>query len=504
MPDISKLSLKALRDQILAGTREVTFRTDDGSLTQMVYIPRFRIPAGLWEGGSFPPTDLNLGGFFIDKYECSHRDATSTSRGVGSDPTVAPDSPADVAVSLPGRVPWTDITFPNAKQACANRKINGVRCHLVTMREWFAVVALIKLLGHDIRGNNSWGRDERDADVFENYGVPDPVRPGYSGHAVARVLTGSGPTSWFHNGQANGIADLVGNVWEWVDFTINDSVYTHVKRALINDADGITATDTAIVIDNIEAIQDWPAANGLVYIEAVTGYPGEYIRYGSIVNNGDGTATLSSCTRGLMGTTAGAHPDNTPLQQRSDYCLVPGGAKGTLGAAIDAAAAAISVTDVLLGPGGAALAVGDTLQVETEQMQITAVNQDGTYTVTRGANGSTAAAHAAGVAVVKLSPQMGNYNAASTDPSWGAYQFNYMTALRTEPDLLPLGIPRAASGSTGEYKDGFWARWVGQRAALRGGNWADGATARSGFALYLGTPPSYVGSGFGFRAALSL
>ena len=48
---IKHLSLKALREQINAQTREVHFLTDDGAITQMVYIPKFTVPAGLFEGG---------------------------------------------------------------------------------------------------------------------------------------------------------------------------------------------------------------------------------------------------------------------------------------------------------------------------------------------------------------------------------------------------------------------------------------------------------------------
>lgn len=33
---------------------------------------------------------------------------------------------------------------------------------------------------------------------------------------TARVLTGTGPVTWSHNGQMDGIYDMNGNVWEWV------------------------------------------------------------------------------------------------------------------------------------------------------------------------------------------------------------------------------------------------------------------------------------------------
>ncbi|MGB9826695.1 MAG: hypothetical protein ACPLRU_08480, partial [Desulfofundulus sp.] len=170
MANVSKLSLAALRDRIAAGTREVDVVHNskaDGTgtmvVSKMIYIPKFRIPAGLWDNRTFPPQDLKLGGFLIDKYPCSQPDATNSSRG-----STSPNSPGQVAaVSQQGVVPWTDINWGNAKIACANRKINGRSCHLVTMKEWATICFLIKLLGHDIRGNNNWGRDYRDPDSWE-------------------------------------------------------------------------------------------------------------------------------------------------------------------------------------------------------------------------------------------------------------------------------------------------------------------------------------------------
>lgn len=86
--NVSKLSLASLRDRIAAGTREVDVvhnSKGDGTgttvVSKMVYVPRFRIPAGLWDGGAFPAQDLKLGGFLIDKYACSHPNATNTSMG---------------------------------------------------------------------------------------------------------------------------------------------------------------------------------------------------------------------------------------------------------------------------------------------------------------------------------------------------------------------------------------------------------------------------------------
>ncbi|WP_027364032.1 hypothetical protein [Desulfotruncus alcoholivorax] len=506
------ISLQELRDQIMSGTREQVFlhnsKSDGSGVTvasHMVYVPKFRVPTGIWESGNFPPKDLMLGGFWFDKYQCSQPDATSLSRG-----TTGANAPGLVAAaSRAGVVPWTDIDWNNAKTACANRVINGRACHLVTMREWAAVCFLIKLLGHDIRGNNFWGRDYRDPDSYEYYGVTDPILASYNASyskACSRVLTGSGPVTWAHNGMANGIFDIVGNVFEWVDFLINAGVYQHQKQALLNDADGITAADSAIVIDNIQDIDSWPAANGLILIKAEGVNTDEYIIYGNMVKNGDGSATLTGCLRGQNGTAASAHADNATIIQLTDYCIIPGGYSAKINGVGLNNTDAVSTFDyesLVLGPGAANPAVNDVLQIENEQVTVTAVNGT-SLTVTRGSNGSTIAAHADGVAIAKLSPQMSN-NSPSSTGDYGASQSASFLTLRTETNLVGMGLPATvSSGGSEEYKDIFYTSIYGQRAAHRGGNWSNGSGARSGFALYLYFLPSSTSLSVGFRAALSL
>jgi hypothetical protein len=515
MANVSKLSLAALRDRIAAGTREVRVvhnsKADGTGVTvvsDMIYIPKFRVPAGIWDGGAFPPQDLLLGGFLIDKYPCSQPDATSTSRG-----STSPNSPGLVAaVSRQGVVPWTEIDQNNSKVACANRIINGRQCHLVTMKEAATIAFLIKLLGHDIRGNNSWGRDYRDPDLWEYYGVADPTVASYTqqyspNRQYSRCLTGTGPLSWSHNGMANGVFDWVGNIWEWVDFVIDCGRYRAILTAAISDADGITATDTAIVIGNVQNPELWPASNGLVLIKAEGTNTDEYVIYGSFVDNGNGTYTLTGCQRGQLGTSASAHSNGAVVQRIVDYCVIPGGwtakvADGGLNNTTNPAT--FTISDLVLGPGCAGVAVGDVLQCENEQLTITAVSGN-TITASRGANGSTVAAHAQGVGIAKISPQMSNNDAASTDTTYGAWQFGKFLTMRTEAELAALALPATVnSAGNEEWKDGFWARWKGPRAALRGGYWGHGSNARAGFALGLFYPPSIVLIGVGFRAALSL
>ncbi|HKM25208.1 MAG TPA: hypothetical protein VJY40_06175, partial [Corynebacterium sp.] len=85
--------------------------------------------------------------------------------------------------------------------------------------EWMSLYAwaYMNLYRHGLgwpKGNTDWGKHNSDPRERVYEGLPDPVRPGDNGNAIARTLTGSGPLSWSLNGKESGIWDLVGNCWE--------------------------------------------------------------------------------------------------------------------------------------------------------------------------------------------------------------------------------------------------------------------------------------------------
>ncbi|PZM65725.1 hypothetical protein [Paenibacillus dendritiformis] len=493
---MSGLSLAQLRDQILAGTRERHFIHGDvtGTPTKqvvstMVYIPKFKT-AGL------PQPELNgleLGGFWVDKYQCSHPNATSTTRGTGT-----PNSPGTaIAVSQAGVVPWTDIDWNNAKIACENRFVDGGQCHLMTPKEWAAIAYLSWLLNPDLKGNTNYGRDHRDANSWENFGIKDPLAPTPpTGQIMTRVLTGTGPSTWSHNGQANGVFDIVGNVWEWVDLLIEDGVYAHAKTAKINDADGITAADSTIALKNIE-YPAWPAS-GVVTIGT------EDIKYTSFLDNGDGTGALIGCTRGYNGTTAASAANNAVVTLKLRYCIAPpGGAAAKLTANITAAQTTIPYKyhDNYVGPE---LPNSGTIQIDNEQITYTGKTATELTGCTRGANGTTAAAANAGKGFATVDLNF-NYNVTATG-DYGQYGQAKLNALSIDPELKYLALPASvSSGGNSGYKNmhGYWWRAYKQRAALRGGDWDDGSNAGA-FALHLSVLPSSASSDIGFRACKSI
>lgn len=112
-------------------------------------------------------------------------------------------------LSFPGAVPQVSANFDTFRTWAAN---NGPGWHIMTNAEWAAIALWCWKNGTMPRGNNNWGRD-----VGSTWETARRVDGGAPGDATGngRHYTGSGPASWRHNGQANGIADLNGNVWEW-------------------------------------------------------------------------------------------------------------------------------------------------------------------------------------------------------------------------------------------------------------------------------------------------
>lgn len=103
----------------------------------------------------------------------------------------------DRAYSLPFADPRAFINMDEAIAAC---RVKGPKWHLLTVPEWNYI---IRNTHAGIHGNTNFGNyhgDQSERGIRSDYD---------------RTMTGTGPASWFHNGdKKTGIADVVGNVWK--------------------------------------------------------------------------------------------------------------------------------------------------------------------------------------------------------------------------------------------------------------------------------------------------
>lgn len=113
------------------------------------------------------------------------------------------------AVSLPGLDPKTSINFDQAMGYC---RAKGQGWHLMSNAEWALLGALGIKTEFQPHGNTQYGRHH---EATHETGVrSDGLAPGLNSGA-GRTLGGSGPMNWRHDNSPAGIADLVGNVYEW-------------------------------------------------------------------------------------------------------------------------------------------------------------------------------------------------------------------------------------------------------------------------------------------------
>ena len=105
----------------------------------------------------------------------------------------------DQVGSLPLRDPLASINMDDAIQRIRQK---GEGWHLLTNCEWQYIKDTTRPGTH---GNTAYGKyhgDDAERGVLSEYG---------------RTETGSGPASWYHNGdKETGIADTIGNVWKIV------------------------------------------------------------------------------------------------------------------------------------------------------------------------------------------------------------------------------------------------------------------------------------------------
>ena len=216
--------------EMATGGKNTVMYDDKGNPSIMVCIPKFNLSDVINGAPNVPHPAFIVNGvvkseIWISKYQNIVHD--------------------ERAYSIPFQDPKIYVTYDQAKQYCAAK---GPGWHLMTNAEWAAIALWCKKNGFMPRGNNNYGKDisaphERGKVTYQSSGQD------------ARVATGSGPASWSHDGTNEGIFDLNGNVWEWVDGLklIDGKIYVHQDNNY-NTPEGYRLVDqwvdTGVYIDN--------------------------------------------------------------------------------------------------------------------------------------------------------------------------------------------------------------------------------------------------------------
>lgn len=115
------------------------------------------------------------------------------------------------AVSAPRQDPRASLDHTAARNACSAK---GAGWHLMTAHEWAAIALWCMANGYEPIGNTNWGRSHGKTWMVGDRA--DNRAPGDTS-GTGRTQTGSMGVEATHNKSLGGIADLVGNVWEWQD-----------------------------------------------------------------------------------------------------------------------------------------------------------------------------------------------------------------------------------------------------------------------------------------------
>ncbi|MEH8118755.1 hypothetical protein Q7I37_14470 [Aeromonas allosaccharophila] len=115
------------------------------------------------------------------------------------------------AVSAPRQDPRVSLDHTAARNACSAK---GAGWHLMTAHEWAAIALWCMANGYEPIGNTNWGRSHAQTRMVGDRA--DNRAPGDAA-GTGRTQTGSMGSEATHTRTLGGIADLVGNVWEWQD-----------------------------------------------------------------------------------------------------------------------------------------------------------------------------------------------------------------------------------------------------------------------------------------------
>ena len=181
--------------QAISGGRNTVLLDDMGMPSVMVPFPKLTY-ADIMTGGTQDP----LPAFLVDGHEIPVIYESKYQNIVVN----------DRAYSLPFEDPRVYATFDQALQFCRNK---GDGWHLHSNALWAAIQSWCYKNQTVPHGNGNYGKDYSNP---HEHGVVTYRYASGANMIDGRTATGSGPVTWYHNYDSSGIADLCGNIWEWV------------------------------------------------------------------------------------------------------------------------------------------------------------------------------------------------------------------------------------------------------------------------------------------------
>ena len=422
--------------------------------------------------------DVTFGGFLCSRFIASQPNSTpdDDNPDVGDSASVG----TVPAFGIAGKPAWRYITYWEARKAAANANIiDGPGVHMLTAFEWASLAMLSDKYNCHPHGNNNNNALCNDVTYTAEKAVPDRAALARNA-AYYASLVGTGPATWNILHHPNGPADLNGNMWEWVmGFHMQTADEVVNISAIDGDATTISVTTAA--------------AHGLsvgdhVTIAGTVGYDGTGYVIATAVDTTHFTITDGDHDLDPEATGTAGHQGHAMVLATLDVALTTapyGYGTGTLNTLTDSDkdwTVDVFIGAYLMDAAGARFAISDS---DATTLTVSGTPTSGPYEIVidTGVDLSQGCTSGQDIKTLKLTDaDLKGFacpdTTAATDPSYGNDHFWFNTA---DAGTAPNNI----------------------RAAVRGGNWSDGAAAGV-FARYLDLPPSYSDPSIGFRLGKSL